>query len=818
MRLVPGRNAIENDSAPLYVYNTIDGNGFVIVAGDDRARRILGYSDSGSFDFGNLPPQLEWLLSVYESEIKSLNETNNNDHSESTTSQNDRNIIAPLLTTEWGQATPFNQLCPEYEGQPLATGCVATAIAQIINYHKWPEKGEGTHSYDLFGKKLSWDFENTVFNWNLMLDNYNGESPAASNAEVAKLMYAVGVGCNMGYTPDGSGSCISFAKRALVENLRYDTEMEIVWRNHYLPEKWHDLIYAELSSERPVFLSGGDHAFVCDGYAGDNLFHFNWGWSGVMDGNFSFSSLPDSNNESFGNDLTALINIHKREGERKALTYDVICKGGIKLDSENYNSDYIDVDLCYNYSAYDMDITFGLEIINNETGESNFISGPESHLEAPVAAAPYVAYQGHGQGMFDPFLGGTVPLPDGYYSVYPAFTTSVMPLKRILCVAGYQDHIDLKVYNNSESHIFTNPGLAVQPDVELTELTITDEAYNPVESIYAHESIFRFTYTLKNNSSVASTNNTYDILDENENIIFTDALYDIIEPHSEIKRFTSVIGTDIAPGSYHIKVFDASSKCINTRPVNFTAIKREYDLEVTDIQYIPKGGVFDDITFVLKNNANIDYNPIIYIIATKNEVEVQREKIPSGLKANEIYNITFKDIINTNFRGDIEFNFYEPYGQRINKTPYRKYFNVPVTSIGFETWGIMLKKGESEYLIPVISPEDATNKTLNWESNNPNIAQVDQDGKVTAIAEGTTVITVTATDGSGVSGSCNVEVFSDSQSGIDTILCNKYEKFTIYSPSGIMIRTDCDAEDLKGLSPGIYIVKHGSSVHKVVIR
>lgn len=805
---VQGRDPSDAGDAPFYVFNADGDKGFVIVSGDDRASKILGYSDSGRFDFDNVPPQLEWLLNTYAQEIDMLDKSNLSNDSEFGLNKADKAVIAPLITSKWGQGAPFNDQCPEFDGVTCSTGCVATAIAQIMNYQNWPDEGEGTHSYDLFDSILTWDFEHTSFNWNLMSDSYDDNNSPESRAEIAKLMYSVGVGCNMGYTTFGSGSSISFAKRALVENLKYDTEMEIIWRNHYSAESWNNTIYSELSSNRPVYIQGGDHAFVCDGYAGEEFFHFNWGWCGEMDGNYLFSALQVGE-DCFLSEMMALIKVHKREGEKKPLTYDLICRGGIKYDSTKYDADLSILDACWNYTAYQLDGIYGLEVENNENEDRIFFPAYEIHAESPVSYPPGVSISGNYQYAF---LSIIQDLPDGYYRIYPAYTMADMPLKRIKCVYGdVQDHINLHVSQNGESYVYSNPGPMYQPDIEFIDFHVVDEESNPVESIYAHESPVYFSYTLKNSSGVASTNCSYEILDENDNIIYTDNLLGPIEPYSWQMSGFQLHNVDIAPGDYHINVKNASGECLNTTSIKFSAIERKYDLAVSDIQYIIEDDKSEIIKFVLKNNADIDYKPILYMVATKDNTEVRRDSFTTDLKANSVYNYS---LVEGGFTGNIEINFYEPYGQRINVEPFERFFNIPIFWLGFEYNGYELAKGESQYLIPIIDPEDATNKELEWESCDTNIAQVDQDGKVTAIAEGIAVITIKATDGSGVTGECNI-VVSDGL-GIADVSSDKSAYVRIFNMQGMQVYEGLYSE--AKLVPDYYIISCNGKSLKVRVE
>lgn len=150
-----------DEARPYYVFNAEDNGGFVIVGGDSRVQKILGYSDSGCFDFDNVPPALAWMLSVYDKYIENLSDETVK--SVETDAETGRENISPLLTSRWSQGEPYNSSCPVIGENRASTGCVATAVAQIVNYHKWPDCGEGTFSYLWNDKTLSYDYNANPF-------------------------------------------------------------------------------------------------------------------------------------------------------------------------------------------------------------------------------------------------------------------------------------------------------------------------------------------------------------------------------------------------------------------------------------------------------------------------------------------------------------------------------------------------------------------------------------------------------------------------------------------------------------------------------
>ena len=283
-----------------YVLNQTPSQGFIIISADDRLPEVLGYSDSGDFDIDQIPDNMKWWLSEYERQIEQALSSTDADITGSTEHRAGWTPIEPLVKSEWHQGAPYNNLCPTIDGQKTPTGCTATAMAQIMNYHQWPVTGRGSHSYDWNGQTLSMDFSTVTFDWENMQDIYYGsnDSPEAQNA-VATLMLACGISTNMRYgliNGGGSGAYPYDVYKALFDYFDYDADY--LERDGVELSDWENLIYNELVSQRPVLYTGVSsgssgmigHAFVCDGYSTDGLFHINWGW-GIGDGYFLLNGL-----------------------------------------------------------------------------------------------------------------------------------------------------------------------------------------------------------------------------------------------------------------------------------------------------------------------------------------------------------------------------------------------------------------------------------------------------------------------------------------------------------------------------------------------
>lgn len=282
-----------------YVFSTASRT--IIASADDVAVPLLGYIDSGNFDPARMPPQMKSFLESYSAEIAAATASGRIHITKAATSRAERQAIEPLCRTGWNQDAPYNDLCPVKNGDRTYTGCVATAMAQVMKYFSYPTKGSGSVSYSWNKQTLSLDLSATEFDWGSMLDRYDASSSAASKTAVATLMKACGyvVGMNYGTADDGGSGAPSIAiVPGLVNYLNYDKATDLVYRDMFTLDDWNRKIYDNIRNIGPVVYCGssstGGHAFVIDGYSSDDFFHVNWGWGNAYDGYFKLSALnPD---------------------------------------------------------------------------------------------------------------------------------------------------------------------------------------------------------------------------------------------------------------------------------------------------------------------------------------------------------------------------------------------------------------------------------------------------------------------------------------------------------------------------------------------
>lgn len=272
-----------------YVFNN-DAGGFVIIAGDDAVTPVLGYTSTGSFDAENLPDGLKDLLKSYERQIAALGDNYVANQTATRAAFTGEKL---LKTAEWNQMAPFNKYTPNN----YVTGCVATAGAIVMKHHGYPAKGTGSHSYTLYGKTLSANFEHD-YDWASMPVKYDGTNDAAFDG-VARLMADLGVAVEMNYAKDGSGSYIGDLVTALQKYYGYSKLSHLMAIEDVGAEAWNSRLREEIDANRPVLYAASDparggHAFVIDGYK-DESFSVNWGWGGYCDGFYKIGALnPES--------------------------------------------------------------------------------------------------------------------------------------------------------------------------------------------------------------------------------------------------------------------------------------------------------------------------------------------------------------------------------------------------------------------------------------------------------------------------------------------------------------------------------------------
>lgn len=297
-QVAPAKNlrSDKTNNAPYYAFNLEQG--YVIVSGDDEMTELVGYAENGFFDAENVPPQMQLWLDGYAEYVAAV-QSGKAKARKILLSDSPSVVVEPLVTTKWNQDAPFNNFAPEYTDdnnntQRCATGCAATAMAQIMKFHNWPEQGVGHYSYEHQSfDTISSNFSEHVYDWTNMIDRYNNGEYSSEQADaVALLMKDCGVSLNMNYGPVSGASIYSYYP-AFKNYFRYSSRT--VNRSGCETAEFTKIITDELQEGRPIIYCGtgedGGHAFVVDGYDTNYFLHVNWGWGGYSDGYFDMNYM-----------------------------------------------------------------------------------------------------------------------------------------------------------------------------------------------------------------------------------------------------------------------------------------------------------------------------------------------------------------------------------------------------------------------------------------------------------------------------------------------------------------------------------------------
>ena len=315
----------QTEASPYYVFNA--SKGYVVVSGDDCVgdNLVLGYTAQGSFDAGTIPDNLRWWLDETANQISTLSRLGVKARRVTL-----HNNIAPMLTTRWDQGLPYNAFCPVTDDKLCLTGCMATALSQVMYYHRWPQEPIANElpAYTMANGRVIDGLPVTSFDWDNMVDDYTKTTTEAQQAAVATLMRYCGQLLQMDYTPRLSNGRF-YDIDLLVNSFGYDPGLYFASANEYTVSGWDELIYHELHEGRPlVYLgqsAGGGHAFVIDGYEvqnGAGYYDVNWGWAGTGNGFFRINLLnPDTSGsggsttkDGYNYDQGALIGLQPQKG------------------------------------------------------------------------------------------------------------------------------------------------------------------------------------------------------------------------------------------------------------------------------------------------------------------------------------------------------------------------------------------------------------------------------------------------------------------------------------------------------------------------
>ena len=559
-----------------YVFNVGDNNGFVIVSGDDRTTPVLGYATEGHFDATRVPVNMQEMLDNYNAQLKALATMNDVEAAtrlaapQRTTTVNTRNSIAPIITTKWDQATPYWNHCPEFMhvvdgdtiGELAYTGCVATAMAQIMKHYNWPAQCTQTipsynvRYYDTYVEDYGYfdtdPLEPRAFDWDHMKDSYTGAEDEVYTEAVSWLMLYVGCAAQMQYGMLASSTNDPYIPKAFQNYFDYDAQL--VYRSDYDQPTWEEMIYQELAAGRPMVYngragSGGGHSFVCDGYEYGDYFHINWGWGGMGNGFFVLSVLnpaaggigASSSAEGYNIDQTAIIGIKPGysgpaevdhvltvfnmyyTGSR---TFDRSDDGNFKLTKRRYikvtAEDHIDDGTKYlrGIALYDSNNQF-VSMIANTSYYSSYISTTDSW-------------------------------PDNQSSVTYSFgkniTSGTYKIVPVCQAQGSSDWIPMLESDRYYCEVTINGNSCTITDHPIVNLQSTAFEFTGGEKVGTTEKCH---VTVKNNSADRFSGKLY--------------LYVSNEQMDEYSEYTTVVETEIAAGAEKVVTFNFTPKNAGTK-------------------------------------------------------------------------------------------------------------------------------------------------------------------------------------------------------------------------------------------------------------
>ncbi|WP_231564503.1 C10 family peptidase [Hoylesella timonensis] len=390
--------------------------GFVVLANDDAIEAVVGVSNKPYTNDTNINPAFQWYLRAANAAI--ANRIANGQHYSAAIAPAAPlpDHVDPLIETKWQQKAPFNNdVQKDANGNPYLVGCVAIAMTQIMRYYKYPAKGKGSNTYSMNGETLTADFSASPYQWDKMLPIYEkGKYTDEEAKAVSELMRQVGISVNMDYKPNFSSSYTKSAQNALINNFGYNPNMNRYTRNYYSEQEWMDMVYKELSEQRPIYYSGNDskgkngHAFVIDGYNAEGKVYVNWGWGGYEDGYFDIGILTPENSGdySYYQDMIVGIQPEQQGAWRSHLT--LYYGNELTIDKFGKRSISVAEIQLWNVSSSTLNGEFQLVI------EGNGILRNLVSIDYTAKDSYSISY---------PWQKILIPkdLPDGDYQIYPRF-------------------------------------------------------------------------------------------------------------------------------------------------------------------------------------------------------------------------------------------------------------------------------------------------------------------------------------------------------------------------------------------------------------
>lgn len=819
-KLAYTHEAVQSVKRPMmYIFTPNTGKGFVLSSANDEFPAILGYSNNSDFDASNISPDMQWWLGQYEQEMEWILA-----HPASAAAAERTELgepVAPMLKTQWNQNAPYNNYTPAMMGRQTATGCVATAMAQIMKYHNYPAQGEGwiTYKWTAGNKMLSCYFDDTIFDWSNMLDNYEKDGIYYTQTEadaVATLMMACGYSVKMNYDVNASGTSSYLPAAAFANNFKYNKGVYNLSRDYTTIMDWEKTIYSNIASNMPVLLTGqspyGGHAFVCDGYSSNHYFHINWGWGGFQDGYFLLSMLNPasggigSSEGAYNSMQTAVVNIKPEEGGT-SVPAQLRCNGnftygGYNATTKEYSFQALGVTApgFYNFDA----ITFKGQV-------GVIIEYPDNHtVDYPYN---YTTDLEAGYGLS--YIPVTIKdkLSEGVYNVYPAFRRGGEgPLIKMEVCNGCNPYLVMTVDAQGNASFTDAP---VNPN-EIPEIEVTD--FKCLDSEIYRNYPATFSVTVQNKSDKLAYTEPIKMRIGNGDVFRQEKdIYMTVWPDESFTQ-TAALTWSAAVGEYDVTFLDANGKIIGSgykiNIVSGAPSNLQSHITITDIT--PTTLIANQEQSIMATYKN-DYPmpikiPVTIKVYDNTEKELLSYDITSiSFPANTTSMIRISGI-NTNFGvGNYTMKFFSGEDAISEKFPFS--VKELAESFSINPKEVTLELNKTITLSTEVLPADAIIGDITWKSDNDFIATVSRSGIVRGVKEGQA--TITATSGN-LTATCEVTVVKELNS-IDTIIGDDEIIKNVTTSDGKVLYGITSKEQIEQLTPGVYFINVGGRTVKVMI-
>ena len=809
-----------------YVFNNDNESGFVIVASEDRVpMQILGYSDNGHFDYDNMPSHVKAWMDQYTEQIVPLLKGDANVKLSTDEVPLTSTSVKPLLKSKWDQFDPYNRLCPTYGGSRCVTGCVATAMAQVMYYHKWPAKGKGKVSYttEKNGLKLSRDLSQSTYDWSSMKDTYSSSSSKASGDAVAVLMRDAGYAVEMDYgtsSQGGSGAWSSAPRDAFVNHFDYNSNtIRYAWRNGgWSYNEWVSIIRNELDNKRPVVYGGNGHEFVLDGYNSDGYFHFNFGWSGDYDGYYSINGI------AYGYNYASMV-------------YGIQPNGKIEPTVP--------------VTKIDLDKT-SATIKDNENIQLNATVSPSNATNKSVtwsSSNPKVATVTSSGRVYGVSEGtATITCTSAENSKISKTCKVTVKSSKIPVKSMTLSKTSLTIKDNVTAELTAtiNPTDATNKKVKWTisDPTVATLSSNGVKCVItpkavASKATATITCTSDENSKIYKTckltvntskiavksmtlSKTSLTIKDNVTAELTATINPTDASNKKVKWAISdpTVATISSNGVKCVitpkAVASKATATITCTSAENSKIYKTCKLTVNTSKIAVKSMTLSKTSLTIKDNEKTQ------LTVTINPKDATDQSVTWTSSDKNIATVSKNGLIKPKAVGKVKITCTSNSNEKISKTctVTIKSSKVAVTSVGLNKTSLSLNIGGTEKLVAKINPTNATVQTVRWESSNNNVATVDADGTVHARNAGTAEITCTSVDNPAKYKKCKVTVKS-TRSGARgsepieeepvSVTTEPEKTFDVYNLSGNKVRQN--VKNLDGLPRGLYIV-NGKKVFK----